>query len=161
MVFVEHPESNLIRKEWIVRQMDLPPEVKLTRRSLLRWFALSTGLISPKESRSTILSVLDGLFILLLSKKQSPTTLELQAFLKEKSNAVISEKLLLYHLKRLIDLNLLVRKRKRYFLNPAPDSAAGDFTATFNHWMSKQLHKTLQELEAVSTHLAESYQNLK
>ena len=41
MVFcMEHPESSLIRKEWIVRQMDLPPEVKLTRRSLLRWFAL-------------------------------------------------------------------------------------------------------------------------
>lgn len=158
---MEHPESSLIRKEWIVRQMDLPPEVKLTRRSLLRWFALSIGLISPKESRSTILSILDGLFILLLSKKQNPTTLELQAFLKEKNKVQISEKLLLYHLKRLIDLNLIVRKRKRYFLNPAPDSPTGDFTATLNHWMSKQLHKTLQELETVSTHLAENYQNLK
>ncbi len=158
---MEHPESNLIRKEWIVRQMDLPPEVKMTRRSLLRWFALSTGLISPKESRSTILSVLDGLFILLLSKKQNPTTLELQAFLKEKNNVAISEKLLLYHLKRLIDLNLIVRKRKRYFLNPTPSGAPDDLSATLNHWMVKQLALSLQEVESVSRQLGESYQNLK
>jgi hypothetical protein len=158
---MEHPESNLIRKEWIVRQMDLPPEVKMTRRSLLRWFALSTGLISPKESRSTILSVLDGLFILLLSKKQNPTTLELQAFLKEKNNVAISEKLLLYHLKRLIDLNLLVRKRKHYFLNPTPNGSPDDLSATLNHWMVKQLALSLQEVENVSRQLGESYTNLK
>ncbi|MBU0636273.1 hypothetical protein KKE06_04580 [Candidatus Micrarchaeota archaeon] len=158
---MEHPEASLVRKEWIVRKMDLPPEVKLTRRSLLRWFALSTGLISPKESRSTILDILDSLFFLLLSQNQNPTTLELQAFLKEKKNKTISEKLLLYHLKRLIDLDLLVRKRKHYYLNAAPNSPAGDFTATFNHWIAAQLNQTLQELENVSGQLAESYRNAK
>lgn len=141
--------------------MDLPPEVRLTRRSLLRWFALSCGLISPKESRSTILSILDGLFLLLLSKNQNPTTLELQAFLKEKHEVSISEKLLLYHLKRLIDLNLLVRKRKRYFLNPTPNSPAGDFTATFNHWVCAPIQNSTKEIESTSTQLAEMYRNAK
>lgn len=158
---MEHPEATLVRKEWTIRQMDLPPEVKLTRRSLLRWFALSTGLISPKESRSTILELLDALFILILSKGQNPTTLEIQAYLKEKSGQTISEKLLLYHLKRLIDLDLIVRKRKKYFLNSAPNSASVDFTATFNHWIGQQLSQTVSELETASTHLAESYQKLK
>ena len=41
----ELPEAGLVRKTITLREMDLPPEVKLTKKSLLRWFALSTGLI--------------------------------------------------------------------------------------------------------------------
>src|SRR3989338_6446711 len=93
------PESEYVRKTFTIRQMDFPPEVSLTKRSLVRWFALSFGLISEKESRSTILDVLDALFSLQLSKKASPTTSELLAHLRE-SQKKIDEKLLRYHVKR-------------------------------------------------------------
>ena len=45
------PEAELIRKEVILRKMDFPSNISLTKNSLLRWCALSTGFISPKESR--------------------------------------------------------------------------------------------------------------
>ena len=68
------PESELVRKTFILKKMDLPPSVQLTKRSLIRWFALSFGLISEKESRDTVLNVLDALFHFLLYKKQNPST---------------------------------------------------------------------------------------
>lgn len=154
---MEHPESQLIRNEWIIRKLDLPPEVTLTRRSLLRWFALSMGLISPNESRDTVLDILDGLFVFWFSKNASPSTLELQAFLKEKTGETVSDKLLLYHLKRLSDLGLLSRKNKKYFLNPSPSANPTDFSAAFNYWFTSPASGSLKEIENTSQKLAEMY----
>ena len=154
---MEHPESQLIRNEWTVRQLDLPPEVTLTRRSLLRWFALSAGLISPKESRDTVLDILDGLFVFWFSKNDGPSTLELQSFLKEKTGETVSDKLLLYHLKRLTDLGLVSRKNKKYLLNSAPNAPATDFSAALNHWFTSPASSSLKEIENASQKLSEMY----
>jgi hypothetical protein len=43
---MRHPESDFVRKTFTFRRMDLPPQVLLTKKSLLRWIALSMGLIS-------------------------------------------------------------------------------------------------------------------
>ena len=59
---MEFPESALIRQEHIVRDLQFPSEVKHTRRSLVRWVALSLGLISPKESRQLLLDIMEALF---------------------------------------------------------------------------------------------------
>ncbi len=56
------PESSLIRQEHIIRDMQLFSEVKLTRRGLVRYLALSLGLISPNESRTLMLDILEALF---------------------------------------------------------------------------------------------------
>ncbi|HIH21332.1 MAG TPA: hypothetical protein HA222_01560, partial [Candidatus Diapherotrites archaeon] len=46
MAKTEFPEAELVRRVFVVREMDLPPQVLLTKRSLLRWFALASGMIS-------------------------------------------------------------------------------------------------------------------
>jgi len=56
------PESEFVRKTFTIKRMDLPPSVQLTKRSLLRWFALSFGLISECESRDTVFNVLVAVF---------------------------------------------------------------------------------------------------
>ncbi|MBS3060998.1 MAG: hypothetical protein J4215_00270 [Candidatus Diapherotrites archaeon] len=156
---MEHPEAQLVQKTFIVKRLGLPPDVKLTRRSLLRWFALSTGLISERESRSTILEVLDALFLILLNEKKNPTTLELQSFIVQKHGKTVSEKLLLYHLKRLIDLQLIIRKRKKYYLNPAPNTDSADLVTSFEYWFAKQVQESIQEISSATQILAENYQN--
>ncbi|MCL6089285.1 MAG: hypothetical protein M1530_03965 [Candidatus Marsarchaeota archaeon] len=55
------PEASLIRQEHIVRDMQLLNEVKLTRRGLIRYLALSLGLISPNESRTLMLDIFEAL----------------------------------------------------------------------------------------------------
>ena len=85
---MEFPEAELVRKNFTLRQMDFPPNIQFTRKSLLRWFALSIGLISEKESRSTILDVLDAVFYFNFTKKHNPTTIEVQELLQERKTPI-------------------------------------------------------------------------
>lgn len=153
----EMPESELVRKTFTLKRMDLPPSVMLTKRSLLRWFALSFGLISERESRDTVLNVLDALFFLALKKGQKPTTLEIQSYIESKSKRKISEKLLRYHLNRLIQLELLQRKQNRYFLNSSPYSEKDNLVESFNHWVRKPVNESLDDISRVLEKLSQSY----
>lgn len=155
----EFPESELVRKTFTIREMDLPPNVQFTRKSMLRWFALSFGLISENESRSTILDVLDSLFYFNFSKKTNPTTLEIQALLKEK-NKTVSDKLLRYHIKRLIDSGLIQRKKLKYYFMSAPTAEKHDVKAGFNHHVSGNVSKSLGEIENILEKLAENYKQI-
>jgi len=154
---MEHPESHLVRRTFTVRQMDLPPSVQLTKRSLLRWFALSFGLLSEKESRSTVLDVLDALLYFNLARASPPTTTDIQNYVKVKSGKDISEKLLRYHLKRLIDIGFLQRRRLRYFFCSDPKSDPADLKAGFNHHISEPLNKSLGDVVFVLEKLSDSY----
>jgi len=153
----ELPEASLIRNTFVLRIMDLPPNIRLTKRSLLRWFALSFGLLSENESRTTVLEVLDSLFYLCLSRKMQPTTIEIQNYIKQKHSRAISEKLLRYHLNRVISSGLLLRKKQRYSFNPSPYAERDDLKAAFNFHVSNVLQKNLSELEEVFHQISESY----
>ncbi len=153
----EHPESSLIRKTFTIRSMDFPPSVKLTKRSMIRWFALAFGLISEKESRTTVFDVLDALFYLNLATKTSPSVQNIQAHIKKKHLKNISEKLLRYHLNRMKETNLLIKKNQAYLFNPAPFAEREDLKASFNHYISKELNQTLVNLEDVFGQLSSSY----
>ena len=157
MKMKELPEANLVRKTFTIREMDFPPDVKLTKKSLLRWFALATGLISEKESRTTFLDVLDALFYLQLSRKLKPTTQDIQKIIKDKKKKEVSEKLVRYHLKRLIDIDFLRRKKNRYVFNNAPDAELKDLKAAYQHWVSKNVAKTLINTEKVLEQLSDKY----
>ena len=153
----ELPESSLVRKTFTLRSMDFPPSIKLTKRSMLRWFALAFGLISEKESRTTVFDVLDALFYLNLSKKSSPSVQDIQAYIKKKNSKNISEKLLRYHLNRIKETNLILRKNQSYVFNPAPFAERDDLKASFNHYISKNISETLINLEDVFSQLSSSY----
>jgi len=153
---LEHPEAEYVRKTFIIRQMDFPPEVSMTKRSLLRWFALAFGLISEKESRSTVLDVLDALFTLQLSRKISPSTAELLEFLKG-SQKKIDEKLLRYHLKRLLDVGLLERRKGRLSFVSAPNAEKLDIVQGFSHGISTPVQESLGRISVALGKLSESY----
>ena len=158
MVFLghEHPEAEYVRRTFIIRQMDLPPEVSLTKRSLLRWFALAFGLISERESRSTILDVLDALFYFQLSKKSAPGTAELLAHLKD-SQKKIDEKLLRYHLKRLIDVGLIERRNGKLSFSVAPQSDKADLAKGFEHNVVLPVQESLGRISVALGKISEKY----
>ena len=137
--------------------MDLPPEVLLTKRSLLRWFCLSFGLLSEKESRSTVLEVVDVLFEFLLAQKATPSTIDIQTAIKEKYGKEISEKLLRYHVNRLIDAGIVVRKKAKYHINNSPYGEQQNMKESFSHWVKKPVNETMDDIENVISKLAESY----
>jgi len=151
------PEAELVRKTFTIKKMDLPPSVQLTKRSLLRWFALSFGLLSGNESRDTVLNVLDALFHFLFEKKQNPSTLDLQAYIDGKFHRKISEKLLRYHLNRLIALELLQRKSNKYCLNNSPYGEPNNLVESFNYWVKKPVNEAMDDIAKVLSKIADSY----
>ena len=151
------PEAELVRRTFIIKEVDLPPQVRMTKRGLLRWFALASGLISEQESRQTILDVMDALFFFHLGKKAAPTTKEIQLYIKEKTGEEISEKLLRYHLKRLLDSHFLIRDKQHYRFNPAPNAEPLDVVASFNYWISKGVHESTQNIETALEDLRKTY----
>jgi hypothetical protein len=128
------PEADLINHEITLREMQLPQEVKLTRKSLVRWLALSMGLISPNESRTILVDLLEALFYFQFAEKQDPTVDELMEYMQnELGRSEANEKAARYHLLRLQRMGLLERRKGRYSFAVSPLSSKGDFSATIDY----------------------------
>lgn len=110
------PESRLIKSEMVIREMSLPDDVLLAKKSLVRWIALSLGLILPNESRTLLLDVLDALLYFHV-KKETPTTQDILARLKSQTKKEPNPKAVYYHLLKLKDSGILIRKKGRYMLS--------------------------------------------
>jgi len=121
-------EKGLIERELTLRKLRLPPDAKVTRKALLRWVALSLGLISPGESRDAVLPVLDGLFNFHV-KRRGASVSELMDFMAAQGYEV-NEKTLRYQLMKLRDQGLVEKKENVYSFVKAPfsdDLKAGIF----------------------------------
>ena len=97
---MELPEAKLIRSEVLLRDMQLTDDVKMARKSLVRWLALSLGLITPKESRQSVLQLLEALLFYHLKENREPNYQDIQDFLKTQ-NVEMNEKTVRYHLTQL------------------------------------------------------------
>lgn len=134
-------EKSLIEAEMTLRKMRLPPEARLTRKSLLRWVALSLGLITPGESRDTIISILDSLFYHQVRGK-SPTTRDIKAYIDEHYSET-TEKTIRYQLGKLRETGFIEKDANSYRFVRAPnapetDIRAGIFLAMDKHYVSSK-----------------------
>ncbi|MEM3399783.1 MAG: hypothetical protein QXP42_03040 [Candidatus Micrarchaeia archaeon] len=126
------PEAELIRKEILLRDMLLTKDVKLTRRSLIRWLAMSIGLISPGESRRTMIALLDALLYFQFTKKANPDVSSIIKYMQEKDGSV-KEKTVRYHLLQLQRAGILEREKGHYRFSSSPFSEQGDLEAALEH----------------------------
>lgn len=112
---MEVNESKLIERELTLRDLRINKEVTETRRSIVRWLALSLGIISPGESRLTAVSVLDGLLYYQFKERKDPSVEELMVYIG-KSWGEINEKTLRYHLLQLKKTNIITNSKGKYSL---------------------------------------------
>ncbi len=110
-------ESELIQKEITLRNVRLTDEVLQTRRSSIRWLALSLGILNPGESRQSSLAVLDALVHFQFVKKSDPGVREMTGYIAE-SWGKINEKTLRYHLLRMKKMGLIDHKQGRFYFTP-------------------------------------------
>ena len=144
------PEKELIRREFTVRDMRLPSDTKLTKASLLRWICLSLGLLSPDESRQSILPIFDA-FLTFQFSGTSPSVTELADKSKQPEKAVR------YHLKRLIALGLVEEQKRRYRF--VQDSFSNDLNLakSFREHYAESLTASLSSVEEAMAELQRSY----
>ena len=112
---MEVNESKLIERELTIRNLRITKEVMETRRSLVRWLALSLGVISPGESRLSAVSVLDAILYFQFAERKDPSVEELMNYITG-SWGVINEKTLRYHLLQLKKASIVENAKGRYFL---------------------------------------------
>ena len=112
---MEINESNLIENELTLRDLRITKEVTETRRSIVRWLALSLGIISPGESRLTAISVFDAMLYFQFSERKDPSVEELTEYIN-RTWAPVNEKTLRYHLLQLKKTNILNNSKGKYFL---------------------------------------------
>ena len=116
------PESRLIKSEITLRELALPDDILLAKKSLIRWVALSLGMILPNESRTLILDIIDVLFEFHV-KNEKPTTKDIIAMLEKKTKKKQNPKAVYYHLQRLKDAGIITRKKGRYYLGEGDEKS--------------------------------------
>ena len=108
-------EAKLVERELTLRNLQINKEVMETRRSIVRWLALSLGVISPGESRLTAVSVLDALLYFSFREKKDPDVTEMVEYIN-RSWGPINEKTLRYHLLQLKKVNIASNSGGKYSL---------------------------------------------
>lgn len=137
------PESKLIKSELTIRELSLPDDVALARKSLVRWLALSLGLINPNESRTLLMEILDVLVHFHMRKEQ-PTTKDIIDGLSKKGSANPNQKAVYYHLQKLKDLGILSRKKGRYYFG---DGVEEDLSKIFRGFYEKRLESAFSNID--------------
>jgi hypothetical protein len=138
-------ESKLIEREITIRNLAFSKEVSETRRSLIRWLALSLGVINPGESRQGAIAVLDSIMYFQFNEKKDPDVAEMMSYI-EKNWEPINEKTLRYHLLQLNKANIVKHSKGKYFL---PQPAAGekyDGEAWVNHYFTTEISPIREKL---------------
>ncbi len=110
-------EADLIERELTIRDLRLSKEVLETRRSAVRWLALSLGILNPGESRLGSLAVLDSLVYYQFLRKKDPTARELAEYIN-KNWEQINEKTLRYHLLRMKKMGFVENEQGRFYFKP-------------------------------------------
>lgn len=110
-------EASLIESEITIRNLRLTNEVLETRRSAIRWLALSLGIINPGESRLSSLAVLDALVHFQFVKNSDPTVKELADYINKNWEA-INEKTLRYHLLRMKKMGYVENNSGKFYFKP-------------------------------------------
>ncbi len=110
---MELNESELIEKEITIRNIRLTKEVLETRRSSIRWLALSLGVLNPGESRLSSLAVLDSLIHFQFVKNVDPDVRMMTDYINANWEE-INEKTLRYHLLRMKKMGLVENSNGRF-----------------------------------------------
>ncbi len=135
------PEAKLIKSEITLRELHLPEETLLVRKSLIRWLALSLGIISKNESRDLVIDVFDAI-LKLHKEKAEMSSKDIELYVtKVNPNAQI--KAIYYHLKRFQDLGILTRKKGIYYLG----EGLGDVKSILKEIYLKRINSAFANIE--------------
>ena len=143
------PESELIRNECLVRDMQFNEDVKLTRKALVRWLALSLGLISQNETRTGLLEVLEALLYFHFRKKHGgadPDIYQILDKVKEIKKEEPNPKAVRYHLLQLKKLGIIEAKARKYRFALSPMQENDDLAAALSYTYHQRMDSSFEKI---------------
>ena len=145
--------------EWNLRKVELSSGILSSKRSLLRWLALSLGLLDKNDRREGVLDVLDALFSWWFGRREDPTFEDIKYYVSrrylERGKRPPSDEALRYHLRRLIRMGLVARRNKRYRLRTSPHKPEDVRSAIDS--MFEEVEKVRELLKEGISHLKNLY----
>jgi len=147
---MEMPEAQLIRGECLVRDLQFNEEVKMTRKSLVRWLALSLGLISPNETRGGLLEVLEALLYFHFKKKNGegdPDIYQILDKVKEIKKEEPNPKAVRYHLLQLKKLGIIEAKTRRYRFVLSPMQEDDNLAAALSYVYKQRMDSSFEKIK--------------
>lgn len=154
------PESQLIRGECLVRDLQLNEDVKLTRKGLVRWLALSLGLISPNETRTGLLEVLEALLFFHYEKRETHSEPDIHMLLEKIREIRKSEpnpKAVRYHLLQLKKLGIIETKKRKYRFSLAPLQENDDLSAALAFVYRQRMDSGFEKIKKALSMLEKSF----
>lgn len=142
---MEINESRLIERELTLRNLRITKEVVETRRSIIRWLALTLGVISPGESRLSALAVFDAVLYFQFKERKDPTVPEIAEYING-SWSQINEKTLRYHLLQLKKSSIVSNSKGKYFLTKPDLGEKYDANAWINGYFESQINPIKRKL---------------
>ena len=149
---MELNESKLIEREITLRNMRLSSEVTETRRSLVRWLALSLGIINPGESRLGAVPVLDAMLHLQFNERKDPDIGELSGYIQA-AWGPINEKTLRYHLLQMKKGNIIGNAKGRFFFIGPGVGDKYDEVAWVNNYFNSEISPIREKIITAVTEL--------
>jgi hypothetical protein len=146
---MEMPEAALIRGECLVRDLQFNEDVKLTRKALVRYLALSLGLISPNETRTGLLEVLEALLFFHFKKRQGgadPDIYQLLDKVKEIRKEEPNPKAVRYHLLQLKKLGIIESKKRKYRFALSPQQEDDSLAAALSHAYRQKMDSSFEKI---------------
>jgi hypothetical protein len=135
---MEINESKLIEHEVRLRKLRLSKEVLETKRSTIRWLALSLGVINPGESRQGAIPVLDAIFNFQFVQKKDPSVPEISEYITAVWEP-INDKTLRYHLLQLKKAKLVDNSKGKYYLQQQDGADKYDESAWISGYLESQI----------------------
>lgn len=157
------PEAEHVIRSLTVRDMELPREVLLTKNSILRWLALSLGLLNENESRNTIVPVLDAFLYFQIKLEKDPTIAELKEHLDSQNmgmrgksgESLIPEKAIRYHLGKLRECGLVEMRERKYSL--VKDPANPQLSSALRYALDATVRPAMERMERAFSELTNMY----
>lgn len=147
-------EAKLIEKEITLRNLRVSKEMMETRRSMIRWLALSLGIINPGESRQGAIAVLDALLYFQFALKRDPSVEELMEHI-DTTWGPINEKTLRYHLLQLKKAKMLDNSKSHYFLVHSGTVERYDELAWLSDYIDREVIPIKENISKVLKELKE------
>jgi hypothetical protein len=147
---MEMPEAHLIRGECLVRDLQFNDDVKLTRKALVRWLALSLGLISQNETRAGLLEVLEALLYFHFKKKHGgadPDIYQLLEKVKEIRREEPNPKAVRYHLLQLKKLGIIEAKKRKYRFALSPMQEDDNLAAALSYAYRQKMDSSFEKIK--------------
>lgn len=147
---MEMPEAELIRGECLVRELQFNEDVKMTRKSLVRWLALSLGLISPNETRTGLLEVLEALLYFHFKRRHGggdPDIYQLLDKVKEIRKKEPNPKAVRYHLLQLKKLGIIEAKKRRYRFALPPLQEDENLAAALSYVYKQRMDSSFEKIK--------------